>query len=269
MTETTCPGCGRAAAGRFCPDCGVALDAECRECGNRIPAGGRFCNECGAPASAGAAVARPGRGASVLPWAVAGAAIAALAVVLILPRMGGGDDEPGQGTPPFAQAPAAGPATGPAAGPPGDARSVDLSTMTPREQADRLFNRVMQNLSQGDTAGARTFLPMAIAAYGRVETLDLDGRYHLAVLQLVGADAASARAQADTILRQDARHLFGLFTAAQAEGALGNKAASVDLYERFVAAYDSESKSSRPEYQDHRTALPPMKEEAERVLAGR
>jgi hypothetical protein len=152
------------------------------------------------------------------------------------------------------------------AGPTGDARAVDLSSMSPREAADRLFNRVMQNVSAGDTAQARTFLPMAVAAYGRVEPLDTDGRYHLAVLHLVGDNPRSARAEADSILAAEPRHLFGLFTAAQAEGALGNPTESRGLYQRFLDAYEVERQRELPEYQDHAQALPPMRAEAQKAI---
>ncbi|HEX2191020.1 MAG TPA: hypothetical protein VHG51_19080, partial [Longimicrobiaceae bacterium] len=159
------------------------------------------------------------------------------------------------------------PAAGaPAAG--GGAAAVDLSSMTPREAADRLFNRVMQNVSSGDTVQARTFLPMAIAAYGRVGELDTDGRYHLAVLHLVGGDAKSARTEAGLILATEPRHLFGLFTAAQAETAAGNTARARELYERFLAAYETERTRDLPEYRDHQQALAPMLEEARRAAGG-
>jgi hypothetical protein len=53
---------------------------------------------------------------------------------------------------------------------------------------------------------------MAVAAYDRARPLDNDGRYHLAVLHLVGNRYGDARAQADTILASNPKHLFGLFT---------------------------------------------------------
>jgi hypothetical protein len=199
----------------------------------------------------------PRRRAPRLPWLVAGATLAALLAMLLVPRWTGRADAP---PPPVAAGSSA------ADVPAGDARAVDLSAMSPREAADRLFNRVMQNVSAGDSAEARRFLPMAMAAYGRVEPLDTDGRYHLAVLHLVDRDAPSARAQADTILAEHPRHLFGLFTAAQAEGAMGNRDGARALYRRFLDAYETERQQELPEYQDHAQALPPMREEAQRVL---
>jgi hypothetical protein len=260
----SCPSCGAPAAGRFCTQCGVALDAECRDCGNHLPAGARFCNQCGRTVAAGEtahATAGPGK----LPWVITGVSLAALVAVLLVPRLRGSDapEVPTGSSSTAAQARAA-----PFAGGGGDPSRVDLSSMTPREAADRLFNRVMQSVAGGDSAQAQRFLPMAISAYGRVAELDADGHYHLAILQLVAGDARAARAEADTILTRDPRHLFGLFTAAQAEKTMGNAAASKALYQRFLNAYDAEVKRALPEYKEHEQALPPMKEEAQRQVAG-
>jgi hypothetical protein len=256
-----CPACGAQASGRFCDQCGAAIAAACRECGNPLPGGARFCNLCGASAAAVPAAAAPR--ASILPWIVAGAAVAGLAAVLLVSRLGGGGEPQPGGTsaaqPPFAAAPG-GPA--PAGGPGGNPQAVDLSSMTPREAADRLFNRVMTAASTGDTAQAQRFLPMAIMAYQRVESLDADGRYHLAALHLVGRDYDGARAEADSILAANPTHLFGLFTAGEAEAGRGHAAAAKDFYRRFIAAYDAEVAKRLPEYEEHSQGLPAMKAQA-------
>jgi hypothetical protein len=263
MAET-CPSCGAQASGRFCESCGAALSAACRECGNPLPRGAKFCNMCGAAASAAAAPAVAATRPPVLPWTVAALALIALIAVVLVPRLGGRGDEPvaTAGQPPFA--PAAGQPG--AAAPAGDPRSVDLASMTPRDAADRLFNRVMTAVSTGDSAQARQFVPMAVMAYQRVDSLNADGRYHLAALQLVAGDYASARAQADTLLAGNPSHLFGLFTAAQAEGGRGNQAGARDLYQRFVQSYDREVAKKLPEYEEHSQGLPAMKAEAERLI---
>jgi tetratricopeptide (TPR) repeat protein len=205
----------------------------------------------------------------VLPWVLTGAALVALVATLLLNNNREAPAAPVQAV---AAAPAPGPVapgpvpTGPAAGNPG---AVDLSSMTPREAADRLFNRVMQNVSSGDSATAKQFLPMAVAAYDRARPLDSDGRYHLAVLHLVGGNLEAARAQSDTILSTNPKHLFGLFTGAQAAQGRGDRAASVSLYRRFLAAFEAEkARKDVIEYADHAQALPAMKEEAERATQG-
>lgn len=259
-----CPACGAQASGRFCDQCGAAIAAACRECGNPLPRGARFCNMCGASAAAVSAAAAPRP--SVLPWIVAGAAVAGLAAVLLVTRLGGRNEPQPGGTsaaqPPFAAAPAASGGPALAGGPGGNPQAVDLSSMTPREAADRLFNRVMTAISTGDSAQAQRFLPMAIMAYQRVESLDVDGRYHLAALHLVGRDYAGARAEADSILAANPTHLFGLFTAGEAEAGQGHAAAAKDFYRRFLAAYAAEMARRLPEYQEHSQGLPAMKAQA-------
>lgn len=252
----SCPSCGAAAAaGRFCSHCGADLEApaSCSKCGEPLLQGARFCNQCGAPAGGPAASDPPRAGATAarLPWIVAGVAVGVLAAVLI----GFALERPDRDV-----------ANPPLAGPAGDPASVDLSSMSPRERADRLFNRVMTSASIGDTAQARAFLPMALAAYDQVPGLDLDGHYHAAVLLLLGGDPAAARARADSILRDAPNHLFGLFTAAEAERALGNAETAHELYQRFLTHYDEELATGRPEYADHRDVLPVNRAEAVRMV---
>ncbi len=259
MTQRTCPSCSRQSEGRFCPDCGAGLEgpATCASCNAELPESGRFCVQCGrpverslTPASATNQPATAPSRASWVPWAIAGGALVAILGMVLYPRMDRAAD-------PLTTA-AGPPITGTRAAAPG----VDLSSMTPREAADRLFNRVMQNVSDGDTAQARQFLPMALAAYERAGELDRDGHYHVAVLELVNENPAAARARADTILAGEPDHLFGLATAAQAEMAMGNRAEAEALYRRLLEVYDVESRRSLPEYDDHPQVMPAVRAEA-------
>ena len=266
MTET-CPACGAEASGRFCNQCGAAINAACRECGNPLPKGAKFCNQCGATVAAGAAPAAAPARTPALPWAVAGVAVLALIASLVIPRGGGEAAAPAQSAPvaggtsaPFAQPPAPG-----AQGGGENPGAVDLSQMTPREAADRLFNRVMTALASGDSAQAKRFAPMAVQAYQMANVTDADGRYHLAALQIVNGDYPAARAQADTILAANPSHLFGLFTAGEAESDRGNTAAAKDFYTRFLRSYDAEVAKKLPEYEEHAQGLPAMKAQAARM----
>lgn len=250
--STPCPSCGAASSGRFCDSCGVALNATCRECQNPLPAGARFCNQCGASVTALPASARPSR----LPWAVAGVAVAALLAFVVVPRL----NEPAETAPaPLAQA-------APAAG---DPRAIDLSSMTPRERADRLFNRVMEQNSQGDTTQLGLFTEMAIQAYGMVPApeRDPDLRWHVAELHRLRGEGADVRALADTILAGDPEHLFGLFTAAIGRRMDGDDAGAAVYFRKFLAAYPGQVSRDLPEYREHQPALPSMRAEAERSLA--
>jgi hypothetical protein len=255
----TCPSCAAPASGRFCPQCGVAIDATCRECQNPLPAGARFCNQCGVTVAAQAsapAAAKP----SVLPWAVTGLAVAALAAVLIIPRFSGGTDAAAMNL----------------AGQPGaaaqggmDPSSVDLASMTPRQRADQLFNRVMTELSNGDAERAKFFAPMAIEAYKMVPERDGDLHYHLGELYRVQGDLNAARAQADTLLAGNPGHLLGLFGAAKAEQMRGDADAAAALYRRFLDAYGEEMARDLPEYREHIQGLPSMRAEAQQGVAPR
>lgn len=234
----------------------------CAECGAELAPSARFCTTCGAevsepPVDRRAERRRAREGSPRLAWIVAGLTLVALVAVLLFPRLSG--DGEGDTEPFF---------TGPVA-PAGDARSVDIGAMTPREQADRLFDRVMRELSAGDTAQARAFLPMALDAHGQVEELDADLRYHLAVLHLFSGNPEIALAQSDTILQSDSSHVFGLYGAARAEQDLGDGATAERLYERLLEVYSTEVERDLPEYQMHAPALPAMRAEAEAYLNGR
>lgn len=257
----TCPSCEAPASGRFCPQCGVAIDAQCRECQNPLPAGARFCNQCGVTVAAQAAPARSRQ--PVLAWAIAGAAVVALAGVLIAPRLGGGEPDPA------ARAAVTSAVVGLAqqgAAPAGDPAAVDLASMTPRERADRLFNRVMQGMASGDTAQLGFFTGMAIQAYGMVPERDADLHYHLGELHRISGNAASARAQADSILAGDPQHLFGLYGAARAEQLRNDAGAAKGLFQRFLDAYTAQVARNLPEYQEHAQGLPSMRSEAQQAV---
>jgi hypothetical protein len=92
---------------------------------------------------------------------------------------------------------------GPAGTPP------DISSMSPAERFNRLFDRVMRAAAAGDEAQAKQFAPMALLAYGMLDTVTADLRYHAAVLYAETGQDAAALALADTILAQDQNHLFG------------------------------------------------------------
>jgi hypothetical protein len=139
-------------------------------------------------------------------------------------------------------------------------------TGTPREQADRLFNRIMQERESGDTARARFFLPMAITAYQNAAPLDADGLYHLSVLQTYAGDAASGSSTAEQIIAADPLHLLGLHAAATAALARNDRTAAGRFYQRLLDAYPSQRSRDLPEYRDHGGLLTELEAEARAFL---
>lgn len=132
----------------------------------------------------------------------------------------------------------------------------DLSTMSPRERFDRLYNRVMRAAEQGDSTTVLRFSPMAFAAYDQLDAVDADARYHAAVLRLhVQSDTAAALRQADTILQQHPRHLFGFLVRGMAGRLVGDERLLRRATADFMAAWDAETKAGRPEYRDHQAML--------------
>ena len=258
-----CTQCGAEGAGRFCASCGASLRvAGCRSCGARLPVGTCFCTSCGTPVGGGAArgkgdknrASTGGGGGPDLGWWVAGAlVVVVLAVVGIDAVRERGDPRPE-------------PAVG--AAPSGDGAPPDLSTMTPREAADRLFNRVMSAAAREDTNEANAFLPMAISAYELATPLDDDGLFHLSLLQRAAADFPASLASAEAGLQGNPDHLLNLSSAAEASLQLGEPDDGRAYYQRMLDAWDREFASGRAEYEEHRPLLPLIREEAEALLDG-
>jgi hypothetical protein len=252
-----CPNCGAQAEGSFCSACGAPLKgAKCRECDAPLSAGARFCNNCGT--STGLTRRRGAAGTNKFPWIIAGASLAILVVALALPALRGSDDPPqADDRVPLDQVSGAGATTPSGPGP---------LTGTPREQADRLFNRVMMEKEGGDTAQAKFFVPMALQAYEMAGDLDADGYYHVSLLQTLGGNPQGALTAAEQILATSPNHLLALSSAAQAARATGDNTAARNYYQRFLSAYNAESKVAKPEYKDHGKMLPELKAEAESFL---
>ncbi len=237
--------------GKFCAECGAPLaPAACGSCGAKLSPRARFCAECGTPVAAAPAVrvAVPlprGGAADRLSWYVAGLAVLALLVVLVVVLAR-------KGAPPSAAAEAS------AGAPPGAAMraTTDLSTLTPRQAADMLYNKIMTLHEAGQSDSVNFFSPMALQAYANLGTdLDADARLHVGLIELATGATGPAAAEGDTILRRTPTHLFGFLLKAQAAEAERNAAAARRAWQAFLKNYDAEMAKQRPEYAEHAQIL--------------
>jgi len=275
----TCSVCGTEATGNFCSACGAPLTSRpCRDCGDTPEPGARFCNNCGSPQTAAAASVRtppggapaparpvppgtearpkvrkgggaanaaqpPSRFSQQVGWLVGGAFILGLILILALPILRR-EDAPG--------------AVGPGGAP-------DISNMSPRQAADRLFDRVMRADAAGDVNEVQTFLPMAIAAHDLARPLDLDGLFHLGLLHQTGNDHAAALTIAAEILARDPDYLLGLAIAASSSEAMGDGLGAVGYHTRFLNAYDAQLALPLEEYGIHTATLDEARASARRA----
>jgi tetratricopeptide (TPR) repeat protein len=127
--------------------------------------------------------------------------------------------------------------------------------MTPREQADRLFDMIMTAAEAGDTARVQFHTTMAIQAYQMLGELDGDALYHLGLIHLVRGETDEALAQAAALEDQAPNHLLASVLRQSAASAMGDTAAERAAYRDFLAHYDSEMAIARPEYEMHRTTI--------------
>lgn len=219
----------------------------CTNCGTQVNPDARFCHMCGAAIQGrqpGASSAPQGRSASApstpgasraLRWGVPALAFVALVALSAYQLSREAQDDPAGTLPPGM----------------GAAQAPDISSMSPEERADRLFNRVMRLSSEGKADSAAFFAPMAVGALEAVTPLTAHGRYDIGLVSLATGDVSRAAAQADTILAQRPTHLLGLVLAARVADVRGDAAASASFRQRLLAAEPAERGSALPEYNDH------------------
>lgn len=229
---TNCPNCGQPAAGKFCSHCGVSLT--------------------------GAVTPVPWNAQTVAPWAALGIASVALVVALAAWfDTGSSVKTPEPELPPFT-------ATLPSPGQP-----PDLTRMSPRQAADRLFNRVMTASERGDKEEALRFVPMALQAYDRLGTLDNDARYHVALIHLTAGDTRNARVQIDSLRKSVPGHLLATILEHQIAERSGNQGAVAQANKAFLAAYAAEIATGRAEYLDHQTTIDRFRQAAQASAVGK
>lgn len=231
-----------------------AKTTNCPKCGQ--PAAGKFCSHCGASLT-GAVTPKPWGVKTVAPWAALGIASIALAVALVVwLDKGSSAKAPEPELPPFT-------ATLPWPGQP-----PDLTSMSPREAADRLFNRIMTASERGDKQEALRFVPMALQAYAGLGTLDNDARYHVALIHLTAGDSKNARVQIDGLRKSVPGHLLATMLEHQIAERAGNQSAVAQANNAFLAAYAAEIATGRAEYLDHQTTIDRFRQAAQASAAG-
>jgi hypothetical protein len=253
--------------GRFCSECGTPAGASrCTSCGTELSSGARFCHRCGRPVGAPGDVAPAGpvrpagpvlptrKGSSDRAAWIGAALVITLALGAIVWHVVRGDPAPAGG--------AANQATPGLSTPPLSGPAPDISQMTPRERFDRLFNRVMTAAEEGDTATVVNFTPMALGAYAQLDTVNVDARYHAAVLNAQVGDFAAASALADTILIEVPGHLFGHVIRGEVARIENDEAALARAHREFLESYDAELAANRVEYLEHRPVLERFRTEA-------
>jgi hypothetical protein len=127
--------------------------------------------------------------------------------------------------------------------------------MTPRERAERLFDRVMRYDAAGQRDSVQLFAPMVLGAYAMLGPLDTDLRYDYGHVAVVVGDLDVAKAQADSILVKQPTHLLGLLLASRVAAAKGDVAARKRYDQSLVAAERAELQKNLPEYERHRQEI--------------
>ncbi len=134
-------------------------------------------------------------------------------------------------------------------------RGPDISSLSPQERADRLFNRVMLLNTEGKNDSVMFFAPMAISAYEMLSPLNQDQRYDIGRIAEVAGALPLAKAQADTILQSNPNHLLGLILASRVATLSGNASAGKKYQARFIAAEKTERARNLPEYDRHQNDI--------------
>jgi Double zinc ribbon len=253
-TPAICPSCGEPASGHFCASCGSPLaGSRCAACATLLTPGAKFCHRCGVAAGAHGG-GRADASSTTLPWAVAGIAIVSLVALLAGQRF--------RSTPPVdaaqAQAQAQGAPQGDPDGgspaPDGNAsgvRAPDISNLSPRERADRLYDRIMRLDTEGKKDSVQFFAPMAISAYQMISNPDADARYDMGRIAEVAGALPAAKSEADSILAKQPTHLLGLVLAMQVAHAIGDTAGASAYRAKLHSAQKSELAKQLPEYARH------------------
>ena len=131
-------------------------------------------------------------------------------------------------------------------------RAPDISSMSPEERANRLYDRIMQLDAEGKTDSVQFIaLNMFIPQLRSMEPLSLHLRYDLGRVGVAAKTADVATAQADTILSRNPNHLLGLALAISAARFRGDETAAREYERQLLAVEEAERAKALPEYELH------------------
>lgn len=267
-----CRSCGVEGEGNFCTRCGEPLAAEgegrCGGCGSELRAGDVYCGECGRPT--GGRRSKPL--GSKLPWILSAVVLVLFSVGIALfvqrwsaPRPPGGVMTGGIPVPERDE-------TGGVEErmPSGEDRSAampsadELAAMSPREAADRLFDRAMRERDGEEPERAAFFARMGLQAYARVPAaeMDDDAWFHVGLLHLAAGDLEGARGTVGLLLESDPRHLLGLALGARVAEAAGDAEGAEAYRRRLRRAIEDGVSPEEPPYAPHAALI---EREASRV----
>jgi hypothetical protein len=145
-------------------------------------------------------------------------------------------------------------------------RAPDISSLSPQERADRLYNRVMLLASQGKVDSVLFFAPMALTAYQMLAPLNADQRYDMGRIGEVAGAIPLAKAQADTILSENPNHLLGLILEARLATLAGDSTRLHSYERRLINAEKAESNRKRDEYVRHQDDIANALQQAKKSL---
>lgn len=134
----------------------------------------------------------------------------------------------------------------------GATRAPDISALTPRERADRLYDRVMRQVSEAKLDSAVFFAGMAVGAYEAVGALDNDLRYDYGRMAEVAGNLPLAQAQSDAILSDNPNHLLGLVLGARVAQLRNDPVARKRHQAKLLQVQAAELGRNLDEYERHR-----------------
>ena len=269
--KTACPSCGTVSSGRFCSNCGVPIaGAACSSCKEELSPGAKFCHRCGTAVGAPPPVGTASK-TNALPWIVAALAFLALFAMAagrgFNARTSSTVDAP-QNALPQTGLDDRGAASDDGAGAAG-VRAPDISSLSPQERADRLYNRIMLLASEGKIDSVQFFAPMALTAYQMLSPLNADQRYDMGRIGEVVGALPLAKAQADSILRENPSHLLGLILEARLATIAGDTAQLRSYERRLIAAQKPELAAKRDEYVRHQDDISNALQQARKNLGSK